>query len=116
MKWKDGLPYWDDDVLMNYDSIVIRLRLQEDRIAALENACRASETMTNPKRIDSFADRQKITGERATIGQLYVCGCGNDRWLLLTNGDCVCDSCRRAQARIIVNELAAVDGRDVSGS
>lgn len=69
-------------------------------------------TLRGPaKRIDNFADRQKIKGERATIGRRYICGCGNDRWLLLTNGDCVCDSCMCAQARIMVNELAPVTAR-----
>ena len=62
----------------------------------------------NPKRVDTFAERQKIKGQRAKIGDHYFCGCGNDRWLLLTNGDCVCDACMRAQSRIIVNELAPV--------
>ena len=63
---------------------------------------------SNPKRVDSFSDRQKIRGQQGTIWRRYVCGCGNDRWLLVTNGDCVCDSCLRAQARIIVTELAPV--------
>lgn len=69
--------------------------------------------MANPKRVDSFAERKKIKGQRAKIGKHYICGCGGDRWLLLDNGDCVCDSCMCAQARIIVSELAPVANRGV---
>lgn len=65
----------------------------------------------NPKRVDTFAERQKIKGQTAKIGEHYICGCGNFYWLLLKNGDCVCNSCLRAQARIIVNELAPVTNR-----
>lgn len=64
--------------------------------------------MKNPKRVDTFAERQKIYNERATMGEHYVCGCGFDAWFLLKNGDCVCVQCLRAQSRIIVNELAPV--------
>lgn len=64
--------------------------------------------MANPKRVDKFEDRQKIKGEKAKMGRRYICGCGNDRWILLVNGDCVCDNCMCAQARIMVNELAPV--------
>lgn len=64
--------------------------------------------MKNPKRVETFAERQKIKGETAEIGEHYVCGCGNFLWILLKNGDCVCGQCLRAQARIIVNELAPV--------
>lgn len=64
--------------------------------------------MSNPKRVDNFAERQKIKDETAEIGQHYICGCGGVHWFLLKNGDCVCSLCLRAQARIIVNELAPV--------
>lgn len=37
--------------------------------------------MANPKRVDSFAERQKIKGVKAKIGRRYICGCGGDRWL-----------------------------------
>lgn len=70
--------------------------------------------MANPPRVDKFEDRQKIKGEINTIGERYICGCGNDRWLLLTNGDCVCDRCLRAQVRIMVNAIAPI-GPQVSG-
>jgi hypothetical protein len=68
--------------------------------------------MSNPKRVDKFEDRQKIKGEKATIGQHYVCGCGSAHWILLTNGDCVCPLCLRAQSRIMVTELAPVAGSE----
>ena len=71
--------------------------------------------MSNPKRVDNFADRQKIKGVKSKMGRRYICGCGGDRWILLTNGDCVCDTCMRAQARIIVNELAPVTSRTSTG-
>jgi hypothetical protein len=64
--------------------------------------------MKNPKRVETFAERQKIRGETAQIGRHYVCGCGNNTWILLTNGDCVCSACLRAQVRIMVNEIAPV--------
>lgn len=75
--------------------------------------------MSNPKRVDTFAERQKIKGQRAKIGSYYICGCGSEVWILATNGDCICARCLRAQARIIVNELAPVASAkktgDVSG-
>lgn len=64
--------------------------------------------MKQPKRIESFAERQKVKGQEAKIGNHYVCGCGGELWILATNGDCICSTCLRAQARIIVNELAPV--------
>lgn len=67
--------------------------------------------MANPRRIDTFEERKRIKGQRFKIGQHYVCGCGGDLWILCKNGDCVCACCRRAQARIIVNELAPVTRR-----
>lgn len=67
-----------------------------------------AERIANPPRVDGFEERKKIKGQRAPIGQRYTCGCGNDRWLLLTNGDCVCDSCMRAQVRIMVNAIAPI--------
>ena len=48
-------------------------------------------------------------GQRYKIGAHYVCGCGGVLWILAKNGDCICADCRRAQARIIVNELAPVE-------
>jgi hypothetical protein len=62
----------------------------------------------NAPRVNSLKERLKIKGQRFEIGDHYVCGCGCEYWLLLKNGDCVCGVCRRAQARIIVKELAPV--------
>ena len=62
----------------------------------------------NNRRVDSFDERIKIKGQSAEIGQVYICGCGGYLWILARNGDCICNDCRRAQARIIVNELAPV--------
>jgi hypothetical protein len=69
----------------------------------------------NPPRIESFEARKRIKNQRFEIGQHYVCGCGCEYWLLLKNGDCVCANCRRAQARIMVKELAAVTRRARAG-
>jgi sulfur transfer protein SufE len=67
--------------------------------------------MRNPKRVESFEEREKIKDQRFEIGDHYVCGCGSHLWILATNGDCICAKCLRSQARIIVNELAPVTKR-----
>lgn len=76
--------------------------LTEPERAVVENRLPA------PSRESLFEQRRKIKGQRKTIGSHYICGCGNDTWILCKDGDCVCAGCLRAQARIIVNELAPV--------
>jgi hypothetical protein len=70
--------------------------------------------MTLGKRINTFEERMKVKGEEqtATEAQMYRCGCGSHLWFLLNNGDCVCAQCQRAQARIIVSELAPVSSTE----
>jgi hypothetical protein len=67
--------------------------------------------MSNPRRVETLEERQKIKGQRAEIGDHYVCGCGGALWILATNGDCICAECLRSQVRIIVNELVPVTRR-----
>lgn len=71
--------------------------------------------MSNPRRVETFEERQKIKGERCEIGPHYVCGCGGALWILAQNGDCICAECLRAQARIIVKELAPVPAQGKIG-
>jgi hypothetical protein len=71
--------------------------------------------MSDPKRVDTFAERQKIKGQRSKIGRHYICGCGGELWILAINGDCICSTCLCAQARIIVNELAPVTSTPSEG-
>lgn len=65
------------------------------------------------KRIEGFAERLAIKNQTVDLIKTgyYVCGCGGELWILTKSGDCVCASCMRAQARIMVNELAPVTRR-----
>lgn len=63
---------------------------------------------TNPPRVETYEERMAMPKQRAQIGSHFVCGCGDELWILLKNGDCVCANCMHSQARIIVNELKPV--------
>jgi hypothetical protein len=70
------------------------------------------------KRVESFAERLATKNETVDLikAGYYVCGCGGELWILTKSGDCVCASCMRAQARIIVSELAPVKQQGKSGN